>query len=136
MNTLKELIDDGLPVGALVEHIHYRIKMQLHTDSRWYVLKQGKYLAQESIYHVLESWQPTTAYDSDIDPKTLPIPEPFWTGFAMCPGGTHEILEFVEGEYWQPQGFDDEGYQEPNYFKFKDGSGCYEYECQPCLPPA
>jgi hypothetical protein len=76
MATLNELIKDGLQVGALVEHIHYRIKMQLHEDSRWYVIKQKKYLEPESIYHVLETWQATTAHDAGIDRATLPIEEP------------------------------------------------------------
>ena len=142
MKTLQKFIDDGLPVGALVNVYELinettfqwngKIFTCVSIPDPWYQFGDS---ILEDDYSTLEA-EPTTAYDSRIDPETLPISEPFWTGWAMCPYGTHEIIEFVEGEYWQPQGFDDEGYQEPNYFKFKDGSGCYEYECQPCLPPA
>jgi hypothetical protein len=151
MATLKQLIEDGLQVGALVKsriiESYYGDEVGSESNAVWQW--DGTYLncilTDNNLFQIGDQirvgyqpniFEPTTAHDAGIDRNTLPIEEPFWTGFTMCPDGKiREILESVEGEYFPPEGFDGEGYQEPDYFKFTDGSCCYEYDCQPCLPP-
>ena len=134
MKTLEQLIHEDLPVGALAIH-ETGAFIQLHLNNIFFIPVMDEYLSVNSYFYTSDKWKPTTAHDAGIDPETLPIPEPFWTGWVVSQNGPCEVLEFVKGKYWPPEGFDEEGYQEPNYFRFKDGSGCYESDCKPCLPP-
>ena len=122
MNTLKELIAEGLPVGVLVASKTGAI-LQLHPNNAWYAPTKKRYIQKESVFYSVTTWQPTTAYDSDIDPEKLPIEEPFWTGWFVLDRIKREITKI------EPcgDGFD---------LYFYDNSIVYSSICQPCLPPA
>ena len=136
MKTLQELIDDGLPVGALVEctiEERYICEFPLFFTSTWQY--NGECLACVSgdcnFFEigdtVFESYspsvfQPTTAYDSGIDPETLPIPEPFWTGWVVW-----------DGYKFQPIDYGDNG---SGLFEDEYHMQYIKSDCKPCLPPA
>ena len=123
MKTLQELIDDGLPVGALVKF--YNRTYQFVLNGTTPLFQDLDSFTGYKVSPALDEigWQPTTAYDSDIDPETLPIPEPFWTGWFVLDRIKREITKI------EPcgDGFD---------LYFYDNSIVYSSICQPCLPPA
>jgi hypothetical protein len=122
MKTLQKFIDDGLPVGALVEgEISGDILQYLYpkrNGGQFYDFRFG----DEAWFEFSNmEYKPTTAYDSDIDPETLPIPEPFWTGWFVLDRIKREITKI------EPcgDGFD---------LYFYDNCIVYSSICQPCLP--
>jgi len=127
MKTLKELIAEGLPVGALVSvyengnGTEFQWNGEIFTcvsaPDPWY---QFGDTVLEEMYNYIEA-EPTTAYDSDIDPETLPIPEPFWTGWVVCDGYKFNPVDYGDNG---SKIFEDGWHQE--YLKS---------DCQPCLPP-
>ena len=128
MKTLKELIDDGLPVGALVEgEISGDILQYLYpkrNGGQFYDFRFG----DEAWFEFSNmEYKPTTAYDSDIDPEKLPIEEPFWTGFAMWKKlGPFKIITNLESSKYIKLEDNEDGWRE-SYLKAN---------CKPCLPPA
>ena len=135
MKTLKELIAEGLPVGALVEgEISGDILQYLYpkrNGGQFYDFRFG----DEAWFEFSNmEYKPTTAYDSQIAPETLPIPEPFWTGWAIRPNakGPKEIHKI--STYAENQGFD--LLKGDKYIVFMDSYGAYKSDCKPCLPPA
>ena len=120
MKTLKELIDDGLPVGALLKD-RFNI-YQFHSHNGMCTLYNLSSKSWATVFYEFTA-KPTTAYDSQIDPETLPIEEPFWTGWFVLDRIKREITKI------EPcgDGFD---------LYFYDNSIVYSSICQPCLPPA
>jgi len=123
MKTLKELIDDGLPVGALVEgEISGDILQYLYpkrNGGQFYDFRFG----DEAWFEFSNmEYKPTTAYDSQIDPETLPIPEPFWTGWVVW-----------DGYKFQPIDYGDNG---SGLFEDEYHMQYIKSDCKPCLPPA
>jgi len=123
MKTLKGLIAEGLPVGALVEgEISGDILQYLYpkrNGGQFYDFRFG----DEAWFEFSNmEYKPTTAYDSGIDPEKLPIEEPFWTGWFVLDRIKREITKI------EPcgDGFD---------LYFYDNSIVYSSICQPCLPP-
>ena len=130
MKTLKELIAEGLPVGAILKHSNVIMIVQ--------VIKINKSNVQvwdfdmQTFFDVPTNWQyePTTAYDSRIDPETLPIPEPFWTGWVvvdrMKDWVRFPVLRYhYSGDLMTEIECSD-----------KMNSKLSPTDCQPCLPPA
>ena len=123
MKTLQELIDDGLPVGALVEgEISGDILQYLYpkrNGGQFYDFRFG----DEAWFEFSNmEYKPTTAYDSQIDPETLPIPEPFWTGWVVW-----------DGYKFQPIDYGDNG---SGLFEDEYHMQYIKSDCKPCLPPA
>ena len=123
MKTLKELIDDGLPIGALVEgEISGDILQYLYpkrNGGQFYDFRFG----DEAWFEFSNmEYKPTTAYDSQIDPETLPIPEPFWTGWVVWDGYKFQPIDYGDNG----SGLFEDGYH-MQYIKS---------DCKPCLPPA
>ena len=83
MKTLNQLIEEGLPVGALVD-TKYTNPLQILYIDKYYCRMYNTGAKLEVSVQLSNSteYKLTTAYDSNIDPKTLPIPEPFWTGWV------------------------------------------------------
>jgi hypothetical protein len=78
-------------------------------------------------------FEATTYYDLGLEAGHG---EPFSTGWAICSDGEkREILEFIKGYLWLSKSPYEEDYQEPDYFKFKDGTQDFVCACKPCLPP-
>ena len=138
MKTLSELIAGGLPVGALVEYLitenypDFETGSELKSVWQWdgelliCIFTDGNYFVvgdKISPPYSPSAFQPTTAYDSGIDPETLPIEEPFWTGWFVLDRIKREITKI------EPcgDGFD---------LYFYDNCIVYSSICQPCLPPA
>ena len=123
MKTLEQLIAEGLPVGALAIH-ETGAFIQLHLNNIFFIPVMDEYLSVNSYFYTSDKWQPTTAHDSDIDPVTLPIPEPFWTGWVVHRLGINERYQFEE--------------LSGNQVRIFTGGWPKEYlksDCQPCLPP-
>lgn len=126
MKTLSKLIDDGLPVGALVKDEYGRFYQYISTH------EDGDHKVYKLNHNPLKYWiegaddatfQPTTAHDSNIDPKTLPIAEPFWTGWFMVENRGPMQYDPIHSDNEFSLIFSKEGH-------------CYDVElCQPCLPP-
>lgn len=136
MNTLKELIAEGLPVGALVNVYELinettfqwngKIFTCVSIPDPWYQF--GDRILEDD-YSTLEA-EPTTAYDSQIAPETLPIPEPFWTGWVvvdrMKDWVRFPVLRYhYSGDLMTEIECSD-----------KINSKLSPTDCQPCLPPA
>jgi len=127
MKTLQELIDDGLPVGALVKF--YNRTYQFVLNGTTPLFQDLDSFTGYKVSPALDEigWQPTTAYDSDIDPEKLPIEEPFWTGFAMWKKlGPFKIITNLESSKYIKLEDNEDGWRE-SYLKAN---------CKPCLPPA
>lgn len=92
MATLQELIDNGLQVGQLARNERGSI-LQLHVSEikLWYLPKYQCYTGSNALYYLDSTFEPTTAYDSDIDPDLLPVPEPFATGWVVFLGAKYEV---------------------------------------------
>ena len=122
MKTLQELIDDGLPVGALVKF--YNRTYQFVLNGTTPLFQDLDSFTGYKVSPALDEigWQPTTAYDSDIDPETLPIPEPFWTGWVVW-----------DGYKFQPIDYGDNG---SGLFEDEYHMQYIKSDCKPCLPPA
>ena len=123
MKTLQELIAEGLPVGALVEgEISGDILQYLYpkrNGGQFYDFRFG----DEAWFEFSNmEYKPTTAYDSQIDPETLPIPEPFWTGWVVW-----------DGYKFQPIDYGDNG---SGLFEDEYHMQYIKSDCKPCLPPA
>lgn len=144
MKTLKELIESGLPVGALVEsEVSGDVLQYLYPKKDGGQFYDFRFESEAWFEFTNMKYILTTAHDSGIDPETLPIAEPFWTGFAIRPKTNSE---------GSPLYLDDTPYQidtiepdtvisEPHYIgpgliHFKDGQSWPEEDCRPCLPPA
>ena len=138
MATLKQLIEDGLKVGALVEYVinenYYCYETGSELTSVWQwdgnslncIFNDGNYFLlgdKISPPYAPSAFQLTTAYDSRIDPETLPIPEPFWTGWFILDRTKREITNILPC----PPGFD--------IYYNNNNSIVYSSICQPCLPP-
>ena len=141
MATLKQQIEDGLQVGALVEkqengHIYQFKASNNYGECIFLSLNLGCNNNNKDyagfIYSPVvnskgtEIWKLTTAYDSQVDQKTLPIDEPFWTGWVVhdCGIGKPYKFEIVDYPNSKSKIFEDGWHQE--YLKS---------DCQPCLPP-
>jgi len=122
MKTLQELIDDGLPVGALVKF--YNRTYQFVLNGTTPLFQDLDSFTGYKVSPALDEigWQPTTAYDSGIDPETLPIPEPFWTGWVVWDGYKFKPIDYGDNG----SGLFEDGYH-MQYIKS---------DCKPCLPPA
>jgi hypothetical protein len=142
MATLKKLIEDGLQVGALVELQEF----PLHCIAQWNgeifvsVIDNGWHLEGDTVFDDDGSspeWQPTTAHDAGIDRNTLPIVEPFWTGWIVAshldgpykqfPNNRTEEDAFTAATGWLQIELD----SKPE----KKWQWPHKSHCQPCLPP-
>ena len=121
MATLKELIAEGLPVGALLKD-RFNI-YQFHCHNGMCTLYNLSSKSWATVFYEFTA-EPTTAYDSQIDPETLPIEEPFWTGWFMVENRGPMQYDPIHSDNEFGLIFSKEGH-------------CYDVElCQPCLPPA
>ena len=127
MKTLKELISDGLPVGALLKD-GFNI-YQFYSHNGMCTLYNLSSKSWATVFYEFTA-EPTTAYDSDIDPETLPIPEPFWTGWVvvdrMKDWVRFPVLRYhYSGDLMTEIECSD-----------KMNPKLSPTDCQPCLPPA
>lgn len=129
MATLKQLLDNGLKVGALVkiEGEIYQFKGKedfKHTAKDcYYVFVSVNYKTEAALFADTSiDFQLTTAYDCCISPDSLPIPEPVdVTGWVVV---LHEQYKF------KPISFHDK--MAENIW-----NETYEWgDCRACLPPA
>jgi hypothetical protein len=152
MATLKQLIEGGLQVGALVKsriiESYYGDEVGSESNAVWQW--DGTYLncilTDNNLFQIGDQirvgyqpniFEPTTAHDAGIDRNTLPIEEPFWTGWIVAshldgphkqfPNNRTEEDAFTAATGWLQI--------EINSKPDKKWAWPHKSHCQPCLPP-
>lgn len=149
MATLKNLLENGLKVGALVKA--YNSVFQYKCGEEFYILKTDSQSLElnagngifdvaylEYLFLSAFDGKLTTAYDCGISTDSLPIAEPVdVTGWVVdSEGYKHQIEHWHQGETNYANDFDEENEMQPDYFEFTNGGHAFVYECRACLPPA